>query len=270
MQPVLQAGEAGPAVIAEGHDFTVEHDCVHPEVLAHPGQLGEHRSDITLAAALEPDATTVHEGEGAGAVPLDLVGPGTAALGERPQHGQHRFDRGRDRIGQDGVAVAVDHPVLAVGLEEHEVPGGPSAVQHELHFRVGPLLGLVGATVPDGHGAGAVLARRDVAREGGVFNRVILGVDGQVVPPGIVRQSLGQCPGSENPVALEAEVPVQGPGMVLLDHETWGARPRGGTAAPHGLGCSGRIPLGPVGVKCLGLFVLLAPGGHATTLTQVH
>ena len=105
------------------------------------GQLREHRGDVPPAAALEPDPPAVHEGDGAGAVPLDLVGPGLGPSGEGAEHGQHRLDRRRDRIGQDGLAVAVDHPVLAVGLEEHEVARGPRAVQHELHLGVGPLLG---------------------------------------------------------------------------------------------------------------------------------
>ena len=135
--------------------------------------------------------------------------------------------------------------------------------------RVGPLLGLVGAPVPDAHGAGAVLAGRDVAREGGVFEGVVLGVDGQVVPLGVVRQALGQCPGGEHAVALEAQVPVERPGMVLLDHETWGPAPSGAAGA-HGLGRLGGIALGPVGAQRLGLFARLAPRGHATTLTQVH
>ena len=165
--------------------------------------------------------------------------------------------------------MAVDHPVLAVGLEEHEVPGGPRAVQHELHLRVRPLLGFVGAPVPDAHGAAAVLAGRDFAREGGVLERVVLGVHGQVVPLGIVRQALGQRPGGEHAVALEPQVPVQRPGVMLLDHETQGlASP--GAAGAHRFGRLGRIALGPIGAQCLGLFALFAPRGHATTLTQVH
>ena len=98
---------------------------------------------------------------------------------------------------------------------------------------------------------------------------MVLGVHGQVVALGIVRQALGQRPGGEHAVALEAQVPVQRPGVVLLDHE---ARCLGspGAAGAHGLGRLGRIALGPVGAQRLGLFALLAPGGHATTLTQVH
>ncbi len=135
--------------------------------------------------------------------------------------------------------------------------------------RVGPLLGFVGAPVPDAHGAAAVLARRDLAREGGVLERVVLGVDGQVVPLGIVRQAFGQRPGGEHAVALEAQVPVQRPGVMLLDHETRSTAPSGAAGA-HGFGCLGGIALGPVGAQRLGLLARFAPRRHATTLTQVH
>ena len=82
-------------------------------------------------------------------------------------------------------------------------PDARSAVEDELHLGVGPLLDLVVALVPDGHPAAAVLAPRDFALEGGVLERVVLGVHGEMVLLGRLGEALGERPGDEDPVALE-------------------------------------------------------------------
>ena len=75
----------------------------------------------------------------------------------------------------------MDHPVLAIGLEEHVATLDPLAVQDDHHLPVRPLLRLVRAAVPDLHRASAVLPLRDLAGEVDVVERVILDVNGEVV-----------------------------------------------------------------------------------------
>ena len=48
---------------------------------------------------------------------------------------------------------------------------------------------------------------------------MVLGGDGEVVDTGVGRHALGKRPRHEHPVALEAEVPVQRPRVVLLHDE---------------------------------------------------
>ncbi len=81
----------------------------------------------------------------------------------------------------------MDHPLLALGGEEHVPPLGPCSVEHDDDLVVAPLLALVGPLVPDGDGPAAVLAGRDGAAEGQVFERVVLGVHRQMVGAGIER-----------------------------------------------------------------------------------
>ena len=60
---------------------------------------------------------------------------------------------------------------------------------------------------------------RDLALEGRVLQRVVLGVHGEVVHRRVVGDALGQRPGDQHAVALQPEVPVQPAGVVLLHHE---------------------------------------------------
>src|SRR5690606_20328701 len=123
--------------------------------------------------------------------------------------------------------------------------GGRRAAQDDLHLAVGPLLRLVRAPVPDRHGPAAVLALRDLALEGEVLHRVVLGVHGQVVGGRVGRQALGHRPGDQHPVTLQAQVPVEGAGVVLLDDERVAVRGRGGLVG-NGLGGTAGVPFTPV------------------------
>ena len=118
------------------------------------------------------------------------------------------------------------------------------AVEVHFHLPIGPLELVVGAAVPDAHRPGAVLALRDLPLEAAVLERVVLDVDGEMVLPLVQRQALGNGPRHEDAVALQAEVPVQRPGVVLLDHERgWpaprSARPRRASGTGSGVrsGC---------------------------------
>ena len=116
----------------------------------------------------------------------------------------------------------MDHPVLVVlaaGREQHVAAVQPLAVQEDLDLAVGPLQHLVGAVIPDGDGAAAVLAARDLAVEGRVLQRMVLRVHGQVVLRRVVGDPLRQGPGDEHPAAFQPEIPVQPARMVLLHHE---------------------------------------------------
>ena len=137
--------------------------------------------------------------------------------GGLPMRGEHRRHPGRQR-----EPLAVDHPVLVVlaaGREQHVAAVQPLAVQDDLDLAVGPLQHLVGAVIPDGDGAAAVLAARDLAVESRVLQRVVLGVHGQVVLRRVVGDALRQRPGDEHPVAFQPEIPVQPARVVLLHHE---------------------------------------------------
>ena len=67
--------------------------------------------------------------------------------------------------------------------------------------------------------AGAVLARRDLALEGRVVERVILDVDGEPALAGLERHALRHRPARERAVPLEPEVVVEPPRGVALDDE---------------------------------------------------
>ena len=114
-----------------------------------------------------------------------------------------------------------------------------------------PLLPLVDPGVPDGDLAGTVLALRDGALERAVLQGVVLGHHGQAVGVRVQRWSLGHCPGDQHTGVLQAEVPVQPPGVMLLDDEG-GQLPLGvfagcGRIGGDGFGGLGRVAHGAVG-----------------------
>ena len=78
---------------------------------------------------------------------------------------------------------------------------------------------LVGAAVPDRHRPAAVLARRDLARERGVLQRMVLGVHGQVVALRVVREPLAASPTTPARRRARAGSPSAAGGVVLLDDE---------------------------------------------------
>lgn len=114
---------------------------------------------------------------------------------------------------------AVHHPVLAVGLEQHVLAGNALAVEGDHHLALAELVRLVRAPVPDADLPAAVLAFGDFAREVDVAQRVVLRLDGAMVHLGVGRHTLRHSPRYEHAFVLQAEVPVQGSGVVLLDDE---------------------------------------------------
>src|SRR5205823_5913973 len=68
------------------------------------------------------------------------------------------------------------------------------------------LIRAVDAAVPDDHFPGAVLARRNDALEGGIVERMVLGLRRQSLFARIERRALWYGPGLEHAVALEAQV----------------------------------------------------------------
>ena len=159
------------------------------------------------------------------AVPLDLEGPVLVVARQRAGARQHRHDLVGHGLGRrvGGRVHAVDHPVLRlvvlVDREQRVAPLHALAVQADLDLARLPLEHLVGAAVPDAHRAGAVLALGDLALELEVLERVVLGVHGEAVVLGRLGQAVGDREGDEDAVALQAQVPVQARGVVLLDDE---------------------------------------------------
>ena len=135
--------------------------------------------------------------------------------GGRRVVGERLAVRGRVGAAQQPVVLAA----LAAGADEHEAAAGPLAVHRDDDLARVPLLGLVGAGVPDRHRAAAVLAGRDLAGELQVLHRVVLGAHGQPDRLRVGGQALRHRPGRQHAVALQAHVPVQPAGVVFLDHE---------------------------------------------------
>ena len=137
-----------------------------------------------------------------------------------------RREHGRDLIESEDLLILhpVRQPLVAVGLNQRVAPGDPAAVQSDDHLPFfarsrSELLGVVGSGVPDDHLAGAVFALGNIALEGAVFQRMILGVHRQMVDRRGVGQILRHRPGHQHAVAFQAEVVVQPAGVVLLDDE---------------------------------------------------
>src|SRR5262249_39864815 len=80
-------------------------------------------------------------------------------------------------------------------------------------------LRLPGPAVPHDHGAAAVLALRDVALEGEIFERVILCAHGQPLLADHKGRPTGDRPALERAVELEAQVVMQAARRMTLDHE---------------------------------------------------
>jgi hypothetical protein len=120
-------------------------------------------------------------------------------------------------------------------------------VEGDLDLALLPLVQLVGALVPDRHRARAVLPLGDLAVELEVLERVILGVHGQPVVRRGGRDAVGDGPGGQHAVVLEAQVPVQAGGVVLLDDEA-AAGGRWGRLAGR-LGGGFEVTLGPIALE---------------------
>ena len=140
---------------------------------------------------------------------------------QRAELRQHRHEVRRHRlaVGIGRRVHAVDHPVLRrARLEQRVLPVEPVPVEGDDHLLRLPLLQLVGAGVPQLHGARAV-ALRDHALEVDVVERVVLDVHRQAVLLRAHRDPVRDRPRDQHAVALEAQVPVQAGRVVLLDDE---------------------------------------------------
>src|SRR5690606_22453514 len=113
----------------------------------------------------------------------------------------------------------VREPLVPVGADERDASLAAASVEGHDDLVLAPLLRGVRPRVPDLYTARTVLPARDLAFEARILERVVLGPHREVVAPRVGRLALGQCPAHEHPVALEPEVEVLAPRVVLLDHE---------------------------------------------------
>src|SRR5712691_4184301 len=218
---LLDLLEAWAALLVERDDLSVEDDLGRAQRAAHRVYLGIARRDGLAGAAQQPNDSAFDVGLGTDSVPLELEAPRIVGR-RRLAHdlGEHRLDALRHRLPIRILrrVHAVDHPVLAVRLEQHIAAQHSFSVQRDHYLAVRPLVGLVRAAVPDLHRATAVLALWDLTREVDVVQRVVLDVDGEVVLLGVGWYALGHRPGDEHPILLESEIPVQAArGMLLHD-----------------------------------------------------
>ncbi len=221
------------ALALERDDLAVEHSCRRAECGAQTAQLRIVRRDVAAAATLEPRPASLDVRDRAHAVPLHLERVVVLVTREiLRERREHRLDVLGQRLAIRilGRVHAVDHPVVAVGLEQRVPAPGPIAVQRDDHFVVVHLVRLVAAAIPDAHAPAAVLAPRDVAFELEVLERVVLGVDRQVVALRVEWDATRDGPRQQHPVVLEAKVPVHAPGVVLLDDEPTARLPVVGAA----------------------------------------
>ena len=102
------------------------------------------------------------------------------------------------------------------------------------------------ATVPDHHRAAAVLAFRDRALEGVVFDRVVLDVNRESLLARHEARAAGDGPAFHDAIELEPQVVMQAARSVLLDHVSV---PSGGGHAPARFRRYVESALGAVGLE---------------------
>jgi hypothetical protein len=155
-----------------------------------------------------------------------------------------------------------EEPLLALAaLGAHQRPAAAEllalqldvelAARHALARRRA-VEGAVEAAVPQDHGAGAVVSRRDDAFEAAVLERMILGLHRQALLLRIHRRPARHRPADQDPVDLQTKIPVHAPRRVLLDDEGVarpGPRPSGGARHAERLGRARGVALGPVGIE---------------------
>jgi hypothetical protein len=264
-----QRGHAVRPVVAAPRDerhlallVDAGHEAVAVELdLEEPAALGRHarREGGELRAYLRGQRR-LHRARHRGFASRRALGCG--ALG--PRRAQRLGD---DAVGQrrDDVVVGRRPGVLIALLEQdpgllllaglgdlHQLPQAEEllAVKAEVQLaRLHPLVRVVhrlpGALVPHDHRAGAVLALGDRAFEAAVAQRVILDVDGDLLLGRVEARPLGNGPGQQHAVELEAEVVVQARGSVLLHDEAQRLAALGGLLTSW-LGRDREIALGPV------------------------
>ena len=266
VHPTLEEPEARPPVGIEGDDLAVDDHPARALVLRERAQLRVARGEVRPVAPDQAQPAGVDVPDGSHAVPLELVAVGVVGARQAAAGREHRGDLVGHRLARRvrGRVHPVDHPVLATRLEQRVAPGHPLAVEDRDHLVGAELLRLVGAGVPDLHPAGAVVAGRDLAVELEVFERVVLGPDGEPVLVRVRRDPARQCPGREGPVVLEPQVPVQPAGVVLLDHEPRPGARRGALAAARLRGFV-EVALGAVAVEAVGHACILPRPGEPRT-----
>src|SRR5215218_4213921 len=249
--------------------ITVELDLVHP-FAADRRMRGERREARLVEGRQDALSGAGHAGEvrrRARALACDfgalgVIGPDFAAgrkLVVRPL-GEHR---GR-LLGRDlGAAWRAREPVVGLQQEPlllllarfrpraHEVP---SPLQAPAFEREGEMALLVAgariafrrpaAFVPNDHRAAAILALRDDALEGEVFERMVLGMDRKALLAEGKARPARDGPALQHPVELEPQIVVEAAGIVLLHAE---AVAGGGLRAALRLRGAGEVALAAIG-----------------------
>ena len=222
-RPLLEEREARAPVVVERRDLSVHDGVRRPE----PSLGGSSGFPEALREVVPPPARQLrlaagHDDDRAVPVPLRLVRP-VASLGKRLGRGRgHRHVPAVRAVPR--AVLAEDEPVLLlpVQVSRNERPHAvePLAVEPDGQAAVPLLLEeLVRSAVPDLHRAGAVLARRDLALEVAVLERMVLHVHREVALSAPERDSLRHSPARERAVPLEPEVVVEATRVMPLDHE---------------------------------------------------
>ena len=241
MHAVLEETEVRLLVVVERDDLAVEDASREPS--SRPSARSSRYCDVTSRRfrLVEPHAPALAIEDRAHAVPFDLVGPAGVVARQLRELRHHRHDPvGHRLVPGIGRVHPVDHPVLALGLEEDVLARQPLAVEGDHHLVLAELVRLVGALVPDLHLPGAVLALRDLPREVDVLERVVLDVDGEVVALRVVRDSLSGSPTRRARRRARAGGPSAGCGRDARARRNGLVRPCCSATAPPGSGVASK------------------------------
>ena len=96
----------------------------------------------------------------------------------------------------------MDQPIFVTGGKEDVASGSAGPVEHDHDLVVSPLLGVVGAVIPDGDLTRAVLTFGNGPLELSVVQRVIFDVHGQVIGVGVHGKTLWECPRNQDTVSF--------------------------------------------------------------------
>jgi hypothetical protein len=141
--------------------------------------------------------------------------------------GENRFlPWKRPRCGSVCVALLDQKPLLFAFLQLHQGPDpvkleAPELEQqlafsqsrHRILHRYPP------APIPHDHGARPVVSRGNEPFEVAILQRMIFHQNRQALVRHVVGGALGNRPGTEHPIHLEAKIEVEIPGGMLVDHE---------------------------------------------------
>ncbi len=222
--PFLHRREARATAIVERADLPVEDSVAGYPAGKRRGDRREARREVLVVARPKRAKAAANVCDRPVAVELDLVLPGARGRKLRRERRQHRLVAAVRRSCVAVVAAADQEPVdlLAVEMRRHERPDSPETLAGEPDLQAAvPLLlqELVGAPVPDLDVARAVLPARDLAREGRVFERMVLDMNREGLLSRLRWDPLGNGPRGERPGPLEPEVVVEAPRRVLLHDE---------------------------------------------------